>query len=110
MKTLIVAALLLAHAVPAHAEWFLILDAWTCSTRSCADPGSGYEDYVMKNTYATRAICLSTGRAAAKLYATDQYGWDDDYASNLIHNLADARELAGGLPVAGFHPRCERHR
>ena len=47
MKTLIAAAMLLALTTSAHAaprgEWFLTLDAWFCSTRSCAIAGPPHE-------------------------------------------------------------------
>lgn len=63
MKTLIAAAMLLAstsaYAAP-KGEWFLILDIWTCDTRSCADPATlykvlerdgSYEDIVTRDTF-----------------------------------------------------------
>ena len=41
------AAAKLEKKLAAKGEWFLILDTWTCSTKSCADTGS-YDDFVVR--------------------------------------------------------------
>lgn len=119
MKTLIAAAMLLALTTPAHAaskgEWFLILDAWFCSTKSCADGGPPYEDFVTKETFATRKQCLAEGRRIARGH---QLALEGRYLTKPRHVTEDRSGLTeiynangegAGLTIAGFHPRCEWH-
>ena len=106
-------------------EWFLILDAWTCSTRSCADPAKLYKNFdrdgayaniATRDTFATRKQCLAKGRHVIKLfndiYHSDKSTDDTVFDTEDGRTLSEAMEAhinAGGLTIGGFHPRCEWH-
>jgi len=98
-------------------EWFLLLDAWTCSNKSCADPGSSYEDLVIKETFATQKQCLVKGRRLSWMHhnpspgmiavgGADSYRYTPD--ESMLYEVINGDTF--GMPIGGFHPRCEWHR
>ena len=91
MKTLIAAAMLLALVTPAHAEWFLIFDTWFCDVHDCGEGKPPHEDFVHRDTYATRKQCLAAGRRLVSDKTTAPY----------------MSEEAANTPIGRISPRCE---
>ena len=111
MKTLIAAALLLALASPAHAEWFLSFDVQTenCVTPSYCSMAKERKDFVTKDTFATREQCLAKGQRVIKFLHHRPFT-ERDFATEEGHIIAEMGELYGdveGSGVAQLYTRCE---
>lgn len=95
MKTLVAAAVLLALASPVHAapegEWFLIFDTWFCDVHDCGEGKPPHEDFVHRDTYATRKQCLAEGRRLVSDKTIAPY----------------MSEEAANTPIGRISPRCE---
>jgi len=80
-----------AYAAP-KGEWFLILDTWYCSSKSCAVAGEP-EDWVLSETYPSKKQCLIAGR-----YITD--GHTEGHVPEGFYVMTRAK----------VSPRCVYHR
>ena len=121
MKRLMIAATALALTAPAaiapaHAaprgEWFLVFDMWFCSTKSCEKDGPPHDDFVERETFATKKQCLAEGRHQVKLVRNSFAEEDCPYLTKSLKKVLEVYAYGAdiGMTVAEISPRCERHR